>query len=129
MEEFLFYWKKCLNAYTKFDGRARRKEYWMFVAVNAVASIAASIIDSIIFDRTPLVSWLYSLAILVPGLAVSFRRLHDIGKSGVCILLALIPVVGWIILILWAIKEGDQGDNEYGPDPKLVGEIPEENII
>jgi uncharacterized membrane protein YhaH (DUF805 family) len=130
MEEFLFWWKKCLSAYTKFDGRARRKEYWMFAAVNAVANIAASIIDSIIgFDFIRPISMLYSLAILVPSLAVSFRRLHDIGKSGACIFLALIPIVGAIILILWAIKEGDKGDNQYGPDPKEIGEVVEEEQI
>jgi uncharacterized membrane protein YhaH (DUF805 family) len=121
MEEFLFWWKKCLRAYTKFDGRARRKEFWMFAAVNAVINIVASIIDSIL-GTWGIIAGLYSLAIIIPGLAVSVRRMHDIGKSGSVVFLALIPIIGAIILILWSIKEGDAGDNQYGPNPKLFSE-------
>jgi uncharacterized membrane protein YhaH (DUF805 family) len=65
---------------------------------------------------------IYGLAVLLPGIAVGVRRLHDIGKSGVLLLLALIPCIGAIILIIWFVKEGDPGPNQYGPSPKLAGE-------
>lgn len=61
---------------------------------------------------------IYSLAALVPGLAVAWRRLHDIGKSGAYYLFILIPIAGPIILLVWFAKAGDVGDNAYGPDPK-----------
>jgi len=120
MEEIIFYWKKCfLENFANFKGRARRKEYWYFVLVNICISIIISILGKIFgFWVRTIISILFSLAILVPGLAVGVRRLHDIGKSGWFWLLALIPFIGIIILIIFAAQEGENCDNQYGPNPK-----------
>ncbi|MCR5297950.1 MAG: DUF805 domain-containing protein [Paludibacteraceae bacterium] len=102
--------------FAKFDGRAGRKEFWYFVLVNVVVSIVLNIIDGAIFSTTVL-SGLYGLAVLIPGLALTARRLHDINKSGWWQLIALIPIVGLIILIIWCAKEGDKGTNNFGEEP------------
>jgi len=108
---------KVLQNYTVFEGRARRKEYWMFVLVNLIISIAIGIVEAII-SSGDILSGLYGLAVLIPSLAVGARRLHDIGKSGWWQLIALIPVVGWIILIVFFCTEGEAGENQYGVNPK-----------
>lgn len=105
-----------LKKYAVFSGRARRKEYWYFVLFNIIISIAVSIIGSIL--GTTLLDKLYALAILLPGLAVSVRRLHDIDRSGWWLLLIFIPIAGPIILLVFAVTNGTQGANQYGPDPK-----------
>ncbi|MDU1905090.1 MAG: DUF805 domain-containing protein [Dysgonomonas sp.] len=97
------------NKYAKFDGRARRKEYWYFFLVNLVVGIILGIIDGIIGMQ--ILSTIWSLALLVPGIAVAIRRMHDVGKSGWFI---LIPIYNLIL----AVTEGERKDNEYGPDPK-----------
>lgn len=100
---------KVLKNYAVFEGRARRKEYWMFVLFNMIASIILTLVGSAIqFD------WLgniYSLVVLVPSLAVAVRRMHDVNKSGWFI---LIPIYNLIL----AVTEGDAGENRFGPDPK-----------
>jgi uncharacterized membrane protein YhaH (DUF805 family) len=113
---------EVLKKYAVFSGRARRKEYWFFVLFNAIFAIAAMVLDNILGLAIEDVGYgpfyiLYALATIVPGLAVSVRRLHDIGKSGWYILLAIIPCVGAIILLIFDLTPGDAGDNEYGPDP------------
>jgi uncharacterized membrane protein YhaH (DUF805 family) len=118
MEEYISNFKKVvLENYVNFNGRARRKEYWQFVAVNLVISIVLGILANYVGQW---ISGLYSLAVLLPGLGVCVRRLHDINKSGWLVLVALIPLVGAILLIYWACLEGDKGDNQYGPDPKAL---------
>ena len=113
---------EVLKKYAVFSGRARRKEYWFFVLFNAIFAIAAMILDNILGLAIEDAGYgpfyiLYALATIVPGVAVSVRRLHDIGKSGWYILLAIIPCVGAIILLIFDLTPGDPGDNEYGPDP------------
>ena len=113
---------EVLRKYAVFSGRARRKEYWFFVLFNAIFAIAAMVLDNILGLAIEDVGYgpfyiLYALATIVPGLAVSVRRLHDIGKSGWYILLLLIPCVGALILLIFDLTPGDPGDNEYGPDP------------
>ena len=112
------------NKYTLFTGRARRKEFWMFtlfnILVSLVISIAAAILGNIpilgvIFAFLPLV---YCLAVLVPGIALGIRRLHDTNRSGWFLLLCLIPFVGGIILLVFFVLEGTKGQNQFGPDPK-----------
>ena len=105
-----------LKKYADFKGRARRKEYWMFVLFNVIISIVISAVGALI--EMPLLGNLYSLAVLLPGLAVGVRRLHDINKSGWYILIALIPLIGAIWLLILLAKEGDVGENQYGPNPK-----------
>lgn len=122
--------RTCFSKYATFSGRARRAEYWWFVAFNIMVNIGLNIIDAMAFGLqhgmmggtpgSPLSS-LYSLAVFLPSLAAGVRRLHDTGKSGWWVLIWLIPIIGWIILIWWLATPGDEGPNEYGPDP-LAGE-------
>lgn len=114
---------EVLKNYAVFSGRARRKEYWMFVLFNVIFSIVATILDNVLGLAIKDVGYgpiyiLYALAVLIPGIAVAVRRLHDTGKSGWFLLLGLIPCVGGIILLVFVVTAGDVGDNEYGPDPK-----------
>lgn len=114
---------KVLKNYVGFEGRARRKEYWMFVLFNIIVAIGIAIVDLVLGTSNSLAGMgllggLYNLAILVPSIALGARRLHDIGKSGWWQLIALIPVLGWIVLIVWAATEGARGSNAYGDDPK-----------
>lgn len=118
------YVKKCFQNYANFSGRARRAEYWYFYLFNFIISAALSLLSTIAGEGSFIataftsIASLYSLATLVPGLAVAWRRLHDIGKSGGYWFFILIPLVGPIILLVWLAKAGDVGDNAYGPDPK-----------
>ncbi|MBN2584135.1 MAG: DUF805 domain-containing protein [Planctomycetes bacterium] len=105
-----------LKKYAVFDGRARRKEYWMFVLFNIIISFVLGIIDGLI--GYPVLGLIYSLAVLLPGLGVSIRRLHDTGRSGWWILIGFVPIVGFIILLVFMVTEGTKGENAYGPDPK-----------
>jgi uncharacterized membrane protein YhaH (DUF805 family) len=113
-----------IKKYVEFSGRARRKEFWMFVLINAVISIVLSIIDRAIGTSSAngggLLQSIYGLAVLLPSIAVAVRRLHDTNRSGWWILLGLIPIIGWIILIIWYAQDGTPGDNQYGPDPKAA---------
>jgi uncharacterized membrane protein YhaH (DUF805 family) len=115
-----------IKKYAVFDGRARRKEFWMFVLFNAIAGIILSIIDTIIgtdFGGRTGGGWLssiYYLAVLLPLIGVAMRRMHDTNRSGVWILIYLIPCIGWIWFIVLAAQEGTVGDNQYGPDPKAA---------
>lgn len=103
------YYLEVLKKYTQFNGRARRKEYWYFFLFNMIFSISLAVIEGA--AGIPFLSNIYSLAVLVPSIAVGVRRMHDVGKSGWYI---LIPIYN----IVLACTEGDRGDNEYGPDPK-----------
>lgn len=105
----------CLRKYATFDGRASRSEFWWFVLFVFLASFVTGMFSE-------LASSIISLALLVPNLAVGARRLHDINKSGWFQLLWLVPVVGWIILIVWACKKGDAQANDYGALPADVAE-------
>jgi uncharacterized membrane protein YhaH (DUF805 family) len=110
---------KVLRQYADFNGRARRTEFWMFVLFNIIFSIAANVLDYL-FGTYGVFSGIYALAMFIPGLAVSVRRLHDVNKSGWMLLVGLIPVIGLIwLLILW-VTEGTPGENQYGPNPKEV---------
>ncbi len=115
-----------LKKYAVFDGRARRKEYWMFVLFNVIISIILGILDRIIgtdFGGGSSSGWLstiYSLAVLLPSIGVAIRRMHDTNRSGWWILINLIPCVGFIWFIVLAAQEGTAGDNQYGPDPKAA---------
>ncbi len=114
-----------LKRYAQFSGRSRRKEYWMFTLINIIISLAIYLPSCMVVTRYFVVSmilvvlsFIYGIAVLVPGLAVAVRRLHDIGKSGWMLLVGLIPIVGGIILLVWAASDSQPGDNQYGPNPK-----------
>lgn len=105
-----------------FTGRARRREYWMFVFVNCLISIPVTMLDAVI--GFGLLTSLYSLFILLPGLAVTVRRLHDLEKSGWYVLVNWIPLIGTIWFFILMCSEGTRGANKYGADPKWTeGEI------
>ena len=112
--------KICLTEkYCDFNGRARRSEYWWFCLCNFVLSYVVNLIGGLISPTVGMVlTCIVTLGLLLPGLGVCVRRLHDIGKSGWLVLLALIPLVGAIILIVWFCKDSDRGSNAYGPSPK-----------
>jgi uncharacterized membrane protein YhaH (DUF805 family) len=99
-------------------------EYWYFVLFNILVSIVLGVIDALLFGTLDsyvgvgLLSGIYGLAILIPSLAVSVRRLHDIDRSGWWILIALVPLIGTIVLLVFALLEGTPGNNRYGPNPK-----------
>jgi uncharacterized membrane protein YhaH (DUF805 family) len=114
-----------IKKYVVFSGRARRKEFWMFVLFNVIISIVLGIIDKVIGTdygngSSGVLRTIYSLAVLLPSLGVTWRRLHDTDRSGWWILIGLIPIIGWIVLIVFYAQEGKAGDNQYGPDPKAA---------
>ena len=106
-----------LGKYCVFQGRARRSEYWWFTLAYSVVS---GILSGLAQNSTlfAVISGIFSLALLLPSLGVNVRRLHDVNKSGWWILIVLIPLVGWIIDIVWCVKDSDPGDNQFGPNPK-----------
>jgi uncharacterized membrane protein YhaH (DUF805 family) len=99
--------KLCFSKFADFNGRAKRPEFWWFVLFCIIGALVLEIASSYI-------SWAFSLATLVPSLAVGARRLHDVNKSGWLQLLGLIPILGWIYLIYVCAQPGDAGDNKYG---------------
>ncbi|MEU4109686.1 MULTISPECIES: DUF805 domain-containing protein [unclassified Streptomyces] len=107
-----------LKKYAVFSGRARRQEYWMFTLFSLIISIVLTILDSAL--DIGFLSTIYGLAVLLPSLAVTVRRLHDTSRSGWWILITLIPLVGAIILIVFLASEGKPEANEYGPNPKYA---------
>jgi len=110
--------KTCLTKYVTVSGRAARSEYWYWVLFGVLVGIVANIVDAILFGgNSRPVSSIVSLAILLPGIAVSVRRLHDLDRSGWWYLLVLIPVIGWIALLVWFIGRGTVGPNRFGEDP------------
>lgn len=110
--------KSVFSQYVGFGGRARRSEYWYFCLFNIIVSVVLSFLANSVSSAFSLLSTVYSLAVLLPGIAVAIRRLHDIGKSGWFYLFILIPLVGSIILIVWFCKDSEPGANMWGPNPK-----------
>ena len=106
-----------LQKYAVFSGRASRTEYWMFVLINAVIGFVLSLIDLAIFGTDGILSGIYGLAVLLPSIGVSIRRLHDTNRTGWWLLIGLVPLFGWIVLLIFYIQRSDPGDNKYGPNP------------
>ncbi|MCA0044300.1 DUF805 domain-containing protein [Celeribacter litoreus] len=122
--KFLDAVKICFSKYVTFSGRARRAEYWWWVLFTTVAGAVLAVIDTALFgfeqNYDPLNS-IFSLATFLPSISVWVRRLHDVNRSGWWAWLILIPLIGWIILLYWAVKGGTEGPNRFGPDP-ITGE-------
>ena len=113
---------EVLKKYAVFSGRARRKEYWFFVLFNIIIGLALTFIDfsTGLYDvesEIGLLSSLYSLAVLVPGIAVTIRRLHDTSRTGWWFLIAFVPIIGVIVLLVFMVFDSTPGDNQYGPNP------------
>lgn len=116
---------EALNKYAVFSGRSRRKEYWYFVLFNAIITfvlvILAGILNSVLHTQVfGFLNPLYSLAVLIPSIAVTVRRLHDTDRSGWWILIGLIPLVGAIVLLVFTVQDSTPGDNQYGANPKEI---------
>ena len=111
--------QSVFSKYATFSGRARRSEYWYFVLLQVIVTAVLSTLyyatNSTIFT---FLLGLFDLALLVPSLAVCWRRLHDIGRSGAYYFFVLIPLVGWILLLVWMCQDSQPGANQYGPNPK-----------
>ena len=118
------YYFKVLRNYAVFEGRARRKEYWLFILFNVLALILLNIADNLLgtYDeelKTGLLSGVYSLIVIIPSIAVSVRRLHDTDKSGWWLLLYLIPLFGSLVLLIFFVLDSQVGTNRFGVNPKL----------
>lgn len=115
---FFDWYLSCVkNHYADFNGRARRTEYWLFKLVNVIINVVLLVIGGLIHFAA--LGSIYYLVVLIPGLAVAVRRLHDTGRSGWWTLFASVPLIGTIVLIVFFATEGTRGSNGYGPDPKL----------
>ncbi len=99
--------------YADFTGRATRQQFWMYVLIVWLIQVVLNILD------LDMITTLLSVALLIPNLAIGARRLHDIGKSGWWQLLMFIPIIGWIILIVWFATKSDTSDNQFG-SPVIV---------
>lgn len=115
--QFMDWFIKCLKNYANFNGRARRKEYWFFRLAVFLLTLAMMIIDTVL-ETEVIFTGLFTIAMLLPDLAVSVRRLHDTERSGWWFLIALIPIIGFILLMIWFASEGKNQPNLYGEAAK-----------
>ena len=128
---------KVLKQYADFKGRARRKEFWMFSLFDSIFLLSAMVIDYAFIEYTlemycndiyyndadvfpGFFEVLYSLALVIPGLAVTVRRLHDVGHSGWLLLIIFIPIIGWIWLFVLLCTDSQTGENKWGTNPKEI---------
>lgn len=114
---------EVLKKYAVFSGRARRKEYWLFALFNLIIAVVLAIIDgaaglTVSESGFGLLSGFYTLAVLIPSIAVSVRRLHDTDHSGWWLLIALVPLLGAIVLLIFMVLDEQPGHNRFGPNPK-----------
>jgi len=118
----MYWYLKGLRLYADFYGRARRKEFWIFTLFNIVFFWLAIFLD-ILFETTiddfGIIESLYTIFMFIPQLAVSVRRLHDIGKSGWYNLIAIIPYIGWLVLIFLFCQDSQIRENRWGKNPKM----------
>ena len=112
------YYKQVLEKYSDFSGRSTRAEYWYFMLYNIIIAILIAILGVIIGDEQGVLYVLYLFIVFIPQLAVSVRRLHDIGKSGWMFLVSLIPLIGFLWMLILFTTDSDSGTNKYGPNPK-----------
>ena len=120
-EELMHWYFEVLQKYTLFTGRARRSEFWYFVLISVLIGLVLGMLDAVIrkvIGFGPL-GIVYGLAVLVPGIAVSIRRLHDTDRSGWWLLLGLVPLVD-LVLIVFLVEDSMASTNRYGQNPKLA---------
>jgi uncharacterized membrane protein YhaH (DUF805 family) len=128
MGAIMHWYIEVLRKYAVFGGRARRKEYWFFVLFNILISIGLGIIDGItgtynVEVGIGLLGSIYALAVLIPSIAVTVRRLHDVDRSGWWILIAFIPIIGAIVLLVFMVLDSNSGPNRFGENPKTAGTL------
>jgi uncharacterized membrane protein YhaH (DUF805 family) len=111
---------KALRQYADFSGRARRKEYWLFLLINIIIAVILGIVDGAILGSSGVLGLIFALGILIPSFAVAARRLHDTGRSGWWLLIQFVPVLGSIVLIVFFCLDSEEKDNQYGPNPKFL---------
>lgn len=121
------WYMQVLRSYATFEGRARRKEYWMFALVNLIIFLVLEAVSMMLLKSAPKASFavtvilfVYSLLVLLPSIAVLVRRLHDTNRSGAWFWIALVPFVGAIVLLVFAVIDGTPTENDYGPSPKTM---------
>ncbi len=115
---------EVLKKYAVFSGRAQRKEYWIFFPFTLIIVLVLSFTEGVAgiapqINQSVLAT-IYMLAVLIPGIAVAVRRLHDTNRSGCWLLIALVPLIGTIVLSVFMMQDSQTGDNQYGPNPKLA---------
>ena len=110
---------EVLKKYAVFNGRARRKEYWMFFLLNFIIALMLLLFELLV-GSGGIIGLMYSLAVLIPGIAVTIRRLHDTDRSGWWIFIGLVPLIGAIVCLILMILDSTPGDNRYGQNPKGV---------
>lgn len=119
-----------LRKYADFNGRARRSEYWLFWLFTTIVSIILTVVGGLVmggndpsnpFSGGNLLSWIWTVAILIPSIAVGVRRLHDSNRSGWWLLLIFLPIIGAIVLLIFFVLDGTPGSNKFGSDPKGRG--------
>lgn len=106
----------CIAKILTFEGRARRSEYWYFVLFVALLSGAMNVV----LGQDNGIARVVSIALSLATLSAGVRRMHDIGKSGWWLLLEIVPFIGWIVLLVWEVRDSQPGDNQYGPNPKGI---------
>jgi uncharacterized membrane protein YhaH (DUF805 family) len=115
---------EVLRKYAVFEGRARRQEYWMFTLIGSLLPVVlvlfAAMLGMDVEKTSTTIIWVYYLAIFLPSFAVTVRRLHDTGRSGWWLAIVLIPLLGSIALLIFALQDSEQGANQYGPNPKTA---------
>jgi uncharacterized membrane protein YhaH (DUF805 family) len=123
MHEFM----DVLRHYATFTGRARRRTFWMYILTGSLLAAGLALIDEALglrvstrLDDDGLLVSLLTLALLLPTIAVTVRRLHDTGRSDSNLWLLLIPLFGWLTLLAWLSEDGQPGSNKWGPNPKGV---------
>ncbi|WP_409483079.1 DUF805 domain-containing protein [Arsenicicoccus dermatophilus] len=134
--------KTCFRKYVVFSGRARRREFWFWALFTVLVSLLTGVVDSLLgfgaagvdagstsngsslslTDSVGPAQTLATLALFLPSIAVTARRLHDTGRSGWWQLLSLIPILGGLVLLFWEVKDSQTGTNSHGPNPKGVGD-------
>ncbi len=136
------YFKKCITkSYLDFDGRARRSEYWYFTLFNVIIIYGLMFLtggmsllgggdsSGIGGGLVGILLIIYFLATVLPGIAVVIRRLHDVGKSGWMYFIILIPLIGAIMILVYLCSDSQAGENQYGPNPKEIGDGIDDHLI
>ena len=115
----MYWYLEVLKKYAVFSGRARRKEYWFFFLINIIITFVLGFIEGLA-GTAGILACIYSLAVLIPGIAVTVRRLHDTNRSGWWLLVGLVPLLGAIALLVFMVQDSQPDKNQYGTNPKAA---------